>query len=234
VGSGGTYGLRVVDLRFRDFDAVEFMDDPDCDRGRLERTYRQFDVVNRLVSGWRRIYVRTLRPVLAGRARPTLLDVGFGGGDIPRHLAAWAARDGIDLAVTAIDPDPRAFAYVQGRPGPVRYRQASSADVDGRFDVVVSNHVLHHLDPGAVGDLLADSERLAGTLALHSDLRRSGLAHAAYGLATRPLARRSFVHADGLASIRRSYRPAELAGVRPGWRAEPRAPYRLLLRWDAP
>lgn len=226
----------MTDLRHRDTSAVELMDDPDCDRWLLERTYRQFDLVNRLVSGWRRIYVDTLRPVLAERSRPTLLDIGFGGGDIPRHLAAWAERDGLGLEVTAVDPDPRAAAYVRRSPaGPVRYRQATStqlADAGQRFDVVVSNHVLHHLDPGGLQQLLRDSERLASRLALHNDLRRSGLAHAAYGVLTRPLARRSFVHVDGLISIRRSYRPAELEAVRPGWRVQPRHPYRILLRWE--
>ena len=229
-------------LAARDTAVVELMDDPACDLRLLERTYAQFAVVNRLVSGWRRLYVRTLRPLLArpGRtgpaARPTLLDVGFGAGDIPLRLAAWARRDGLDLAVTAVDPDPRALAYVRRQgTGTVEFRRASSADLvaEGRrFDVVVSNHVLHHLDAGALQDLLADSEQLAAGLALHNDLSRSALAYGAYGVATAPLARTSFLRTDGMLSIRRSHRPAELAGVRPGWTAEPLGPFRLVLRHE--
>lgn len=226
----------VTDLARRETTALELMDDPGCDPVLLARTYDQFTVVNRVVSGWRRLYVRTLRPVLAASARPTLLDVGFGGGDIPRRLAGWARRDGLDLAVTAIDPDPHATAYVAARPsGGVEFRRATSADLvaeDRRFDVVVSNHLLHHLDPPGLHGLLADSERLAARLALHSDLRRSALAYHAYALATRPLARSSFLHADGLLSIRRSHRPHELTGVRPGWSVRAAAPFRLLLQLD--
>lgn len=225
----------MSDLRVRDTHARELMDDPGCDRVRLERTYRQFDVVNRLVSGWRRLYVSTLRPVLARSARPTLLDVGFGGGDVPRHLAAWAARDGLGLQVTAIDPDPHALAYAGRLSGPVRFRQASStelAQAGERFDVVVSNHLLHHLTPGDLQQLLADSELLTDQLALHNDLRRSRVAHTTFGLVTRPWARSSFLHTDGTISIRRSYRAVELAGVRAGWRVQPLHPYRLLLRWE--
>lgn len=227
----------MTDLVRRETAALELMDDPACDPVLLTRTYDQFAVVNRLVSGWRRLYVQTLRPVLAASARPTLLDVGFGGGDIPRQLARWAHRDGLDLAVTAIDPDPRALAHVRtaSAGGPVAFRRASSADLvaEGRrYDVVVSNHLLHHLDPRSLQELLADSEQLAGRLALHNDLRRSAPAYRAYALATRPLARSSFLHADGLLSIRRSYRPHEIAGVRPGWSVRTAAPFRLLLQLD--
>jgi len=226
----------MIGLAHRETSAVELMDDPGCDLRLLERTYGQFRVVNRLVSGWRRLYVSTLRPVLAATSAPTLLDVGFGGGDIPRRLAGWAHRDGIDLTVTAVDPDARAATYVQRGPsGPVEFRRATSADLvaEGRtFDVVVSNHLLHHLDPAALQGLLADSEQLARRLAVHNDLRRSALAHHAYAVATRPLAGSSFLHADGLLSIRRSYRPHELVGVRPGWSVRAAPPFRLLLQHD--
>lgn len=235
---------RVVghSLAERETEDTELMDDPDCDAEGLRRTYRQFVVVNRLVSGWRGVYVRRLRPLLSAGRTTTLLDIGSGGGDVPRALARWAAKDGLRLDVTAIDPDDRATAYARSLPpvAGVTFRPCFSSDLvreGARFDVVTSNHVLHHLDPDQTAGLLADSTVLARRLVVHDDIARSPLAALGYWVGTLPLHRRgrpdaSFVRDDGLLSIRRSYRPDELAAVLPqGWTVE-RQPFRVLAVLD--
>jgi len=250
-GLGATgFGTTVLGLRTslaeRETEALELMDDPACDEVLLARTYAQSRVVNALVAGWRTIYRRRIRPLLSADRTTSLLDVGSGGGDVPRALARWAGRDGLRLEVTAVDPDPRAHAFATdpARATPrdgrdrVRFRRATSTELVAageRFDVVTSNHVLHHLDPPALATLLADSARLARVLVVHDDIARSRFAYAAYGLATSPWSGRSFVHHDGLLSIRRSYRRAELvAAVPPSWRVVPMLPSRLLLLHEPP
>ena len=110
-------------LRRRAAGLRERMDDPDCDPKALERTYAQFAVLNQLLAGWREAWRDLLFPALraasAASGEPArLLDVGCGGGDLARRLAAWAARDGVPLEIVAIDPDPRALAYARGRAAP--------------------------------------------------------------------------------------------------------------------
>jgi 2-polyprenyl-3-methyl-5-hydroxy-6-metoxy-1,4-benzoquinol methylase len=220
-------------LRVRETQLLELMDDPDCDLRRLENTYRLFGPMNRVVSGWRRLYRDRIRPLLvAAEARPfRLLDLGSGGGDIARSLAGWARHDGLPLEVIATDPDARAHAFASAVPHPgVELRQAWASELVAageRFDLVVSNHVLHHLDD--VPGFLAESERLAPR-ALHSDIRRSSLAFALYSAATWPTARRAFLFSDGRLSIRRSYTAEELQALAPpGWRAEAVRPFRVVL-----
>ncbi|TFD73358.1 methyltransferase domain-containing protein [Cryobacterium sp. Sr8] len=231
---------RARSLRARASDAVEIMDDPGCDPERLARTYADFRIVNAFVSGWRGMYRRDIRPALS-RTRPrTLLDIGSGGGDVARALARWAARDGLQLRVTAIDPDARAHAYATARPPlpGLSFRRALSSELvaeGARFDFVVSNHVLHHLGAAELGGLLVDSERLCAGRVLHSDIERSRSAYLGFGLATWPFFRGSFIRADGLTSIRRSFTAAELRSVLPaGWRVTRELPSRLVLRWEAP
>lgn len=226
-------------LAQRDADAVEEMDRPDCDAARLERTYAQFGIVNAVVSGWRRTYTSLLRPVFSRDRVNTLLDVGSGGGDVPRALSRWAQLDGFRLEVTAVDPDERAHAYATSLPplSGLCFRRALSSDLvaeGASFDAVVSNHVLHHLDPAALGGLLDDSEQLARRVAVHSDIARHPAGYALFSVGTLPLPG-SFIREDGLTSIRRSYTPDELRAAvadRRAWQVRTRAPFINLLVLD--
>jgi 2-polyprenyl-3-methyl-5-hydroxy-6-metoxy-1,4-benzoquinol methylase len=229
-------------LRKRAVDARELMDDADADPRLLRRTFEQFRVMNRLVAGWRGTYQERIRPLLSAETPSTLLDVGCGGGDIARAIARWAKRDGLLLDVVGIDPDARAIAAAQQAPNPdsVRFAQANSSqfvDVAHRWDFVISNHVLHHLSATELDDLLIDCELLTRGLAIHSDIRRSRGAYAAYWMLTAiplPVFRHSFLREDGLTSIRRSYTEGELGVVaRRGWTVESQQPYRVLLTYAA-
>lgn len=226
-------------LRRRSTDETELMDAPDCDPVALSATYRLFGVINPLVASWHAVYRQRIRPVLRaaaseGRAA-TLLDVGCGGGDVARSLARWAERDGFDLTVTAIDPDPRAHAWAAAhdKGAGIEYGAQSSrklVEAGEQYDVVVSNHVIHHLSAADLVELLADTAALTRSLCVHNDLRRSRTAWLLYWVATLPLIRtRTFARFDGLLSIRRSYRPDELIALLPaGWCVVRQRFFRLL------
>ncbi|MCZ2404364.1 methyltransferase domain-containing protein [Paenarthrobacter sp. Z7-10] len=225
----------VVFLADRAGGAVEEMDKPDCDPARLHNTYAQFPLVNTVVAGWQLTYRRQLRPQLEADRLNTLLDVGCGGGDVARALAHWAAKDGFRLRITAIDPDARAYAYARAQPpvpGLVFRRAFSSELVDEgqRFDLVISNHVLHHLTTPELLGLLADSAQLASRAAVHSDIERHRLAYALFSAGTLPFFHRSYIRRDGLTSIRRSYTATELqAAVPAAWTVQRQPPFRNLL-----
>jgi 2-polyprenyl-3-methyl-5-hydroxy-6-metoxy-1,4-benzoquinol methylase len=230
---------RLGFLAQRDPEAIEEMDRPDCDPRKLERTYAQFGVVNAVVSGWRRTYASLLRPAFSRDRTNTLLDIGSGGGDVPRAIARWARRDGFRLEVTAIDPDERAHAYASSRPPlpGLSFRRALSAELVAEgavFDAVASNHVLHHLDPAGFTGFLDDTEQLARRVAVHSDIARHPLAYALFSAGTLPLPG-SYIRQDGLTSIRRSYTPGELRSSitdREGWRVRTAVPFINLLVLD--
>ncbi|WP_348770208.1 class I SAM-dependent methyltransferase [Arthrobacter sp. E3] len=233
-------------LAERDQHAVEEMDKPDCDPAALARTYAQFPLINSVVSRWHSTYTEYIRPLLSPNQNTTLLDIGCGGGDIAIALARWAARDRMQLSITAIDPDARAIAFAQAHasrqggvthasPGMV-FRRAHSSELvreGAMFDVVISNHILHHLSAEEFAGLLADSEQLARQGVVHSDIARSRLGYALFSAGTLPFFPGSFIRRDGLTSIRRSYTAAEMrAVVPPIWRVKSARPYRNLLLYS--
>jgi len=204
-----------VNLNVRDTALRELMDDPQCDPDRLDATLRRFGTVNRLVSGWGGVYRTHLRPHLAGLGRPArVLDLGCGGGDLVGRLAGLARRDGLRVEWLGVDPDPRAHAVARTRErDDVRFRCTDSTALRAegeRFDAVVSNHVLHHLSPQELADFTADSRELSTGPVLHADIARGRLAYGLYAVGIAPLAPGTFLHTDGLRSIRRSYRADEL------------------------
>jgi 2-polyprenyl-3-methyl-5-hydroxy-6-metoxy-1,4-benzoquinol methylase len=214
----------------------ERMDDLSCNLQKLENTYRHFQIVNQILSGWRGVYERYLRKHLADGS--SLLDIGCGGGDILRQLALWTKQDGLNINFIGIDLDKRALEYARSRPRlpNITFQQASSSDLvrSGQtFDVVISNHLLHHLQDEEVHALCKDSEQLAKKIVIHNDLRRSGLAYVNYA-ATKLIFWNSFVTEDGLLSIRRSFSRAELESVIPQhWHIQPIIPFRNLLIYKA-
>lgn len=234
-----------VDLRVRATEVRELMDDPHADEEMLGRTYERFGAVNAVVSRPGRLYRRDIRPRAA--LRPIrILDVGAGGGDLCRFLVRRLRRDGLEAEVTALDADERAIRWASAHDdgAGIRYRCALSTDLvdeGDRYDVVLSNHVLHHLGADEFDTVLRDTRALAGPggLVSHHDIARSRLAYAAFASATWPLSPTflagSFIRVDGLRSIRRSYTAQELAAAAPsGWTVHRHVPARLELRWEAP
>lgn len=220
------------------------MDEPDADIRMLDRTYLRFGAVNAVVARPGRLYRRDIRP-RARQGRVRILDIGAGGGDLCRLLAARLRHDGLSAEITALDTDARAVEWARRHDAGagIIYSRASTRDLveeGARFDVVLSNHVLHHLDDDARAGLLDDSRRLvdSGGAVLHRDIARSRLAYVLFAAGTLPFSRNlladSFIRDDGLTSIRRSYTAAELTAIAPeGWRVMRYAPSRLELRWEA-
>ncbi|GAA4826845.1 methyltransferase domain-containing protein [Garicola koreensis] len=223
-----------MNLSARDEQLRELMDDPDCDPQRLHATLRRFGIVNRLVAGWGRVYRTRLRDVLSRLDRPArVLDLGSGGGDVIAHLAGLAARDGLRAHFTGADPDPRAHQMATSRQIPgATFRCADAEELLRRgdsFDVVISNHVIHHLGAAELQTFIAASRRLATTTVLHGDIARGRLAYGLFAVGITPLAPGTFLRTDGLRSIRRSHQRAELAAaLGTPWSVTQPTPFRLL------
>jgi 2-polyprenyl-3-methyl-5-hydroxy-6-metoxy-1,4-benzoquinol methylase len=214
---------------------VEWMDRPDCDRTLLFNTYQQFSRINRLLSGWKSIYKTYLRPVIAEKnGKASILDIGCGGGDVLRLLEIFCRKDGFDVRFTGIDPDQRSLEYLSDLEWPenVKFEPLFSHQLvkeNRKYDIVISNHVMHHLLESELSKVCSDAEKLAGTLVLFSDIERSDMGYALFSTIAPLLFQNSYIVQDGLISIKRSFRKKELDDLLSDqWIVKRRFPFRLL------
>lgn len=226
-------------LKTRNTELQERMDSPDCNPIKLRNTYKQFRRINQFLSRWNALYKNEIRPVLElQNGTATLLDIGFGGGDIPIHLYKLAKKDGYHLNITAIETDKRSVKYARSLKAPsnIKFEYKHSKELvkqDEKFDFVISNHLLHHLTEPTLHSICNEAEQLAEKKVIFNDLSRSDVAYSFFYVSSNLLFWNSFISNDGLISIRRSYTFQELTDIAPnGWKVQKYFPYRLVLIYE--
>jgi ubiquinone/menaquinone biosynthesis C-methylase UbiE len=220
----------------RSGDTPELLDGT-LDRSVLAGNLRDLARINRLLGGaelsWQA--VRTVAEGSASSHGPsadassagpsgpsgplTLLDLGTGGADIPRHLLRRARRAAMALSITATDvrPEILELARVMGAPdGRLRIEPAPSDRIDapaGSHDIVHISLVLHHLEPSAAVNLLGEMARVARRAVIVNDLDRARRWWVLAWLMTRLTTRNRYTRHDAPLSVRRAYTPDEVAAM---------------------
>ena len=195
--------------------ADEQMDAADIDPATYLAVMRDLAKINR--------WTFTARPTLGfleraiGERRAfSLLDVGFGQGDMLRAIAQWAGKRGIAARLVGVDLNPLSakVATTAAPPDPrIEYRTGDYADQPEAFDLIISSQVAHHMTDAQLDAFLRHMEANARAGWLVSDLHRHRFAHGGYPLLARLLGVHRIVREDGTLSIARSYRPAEWPAI---------------------
>ncbi len=92
--------------------ASEWMDAPDLDQADLARCLDDLAVVNSVTLA-RPPTVGFIRRAARGRATLSVLDVGYGQGDMLRRIARWGRRRGIALRLEGVDLSPASAVAAQ-------------------------------------------------------------------------------------------------------------------------
>lgn len=161
----------------------------------------------------RRPTLAFLKRAVGNRSGFSLLDVGFGDGDMLRAIARWARRRGKEARLVGIDLNPRSEGVARAKTqagSPITYRTGDYAELAGEgFDCIVSSLVAHHMSTAQLVAFLRFMDREARAGWFVNDLERHGFAYFGYPLLARLAGWHEIVRRDGQLSIARSYRAHE-------------------------
>lgn len=196
--------------------AEELMDDPALDAGTYHAVLGDLAKVNRVTLAYRPTLDFLARTV-GHRSRFTLLDVGFGDGDMLREIARWAGARGIEARLTGVDLNAHSKTVAEAAAAPdaaIRYLAGDYTDLAGEgWDCVVSSLVAHHMTHRELVAFLQFMDREAGAGWFVNDLHRHGFAYLGYPILAAIMGWHPMVRQDGQTSIARSYRPAEWPAI---------------------
>lgn len=167
----------------------------------------------------------------------SLLDVGFGYGDLLRTVARWAERRGIAAKLVGVDLNPASERLARAATPAglaVDYRTGDYADQPERFDFIVSSQVAHHMSDDQLDRFVRHMEAAAGRGWMICDLHRHAFAYYGFPLLARLMGVHRIVREDGQLSIARALRPSEWPAVLASADLDPgnvqvnrRAPFRI-------
>jgi len=207
----------------------ELMDAEDLPAAVYAEVLADLARVNRLTLAWRptRLW---LEQATKGLTQFSLLDVGYGQGDMLRAIAHWAAARGIKVDLQGIDLNPNSVAVAEAASAglPIRYLTGDAADLDIRPDFIISSLVAHHMTDAELTGFLRWMQATAKKAWFINDLHRHWLAHAGFRVLAALGRFHAIVRHDGALSVRRAF-------VRADWkRLLAEAGVEAHVRWHLP
>jgi SAM-dependent methyltransferase len=163
-------------------------------------------------------------PTLAWLARATqglprgsafsLLDVGYGQGDMLRAIWRWAKRRGLEPRLTGVDLSPWSASAAAAATDPawgIRYLTGDVFDYAPKegVDFVVSSLVAHHMPDDVLARFIGWMETTAHRGWFINDLHRHRVAYYGYWLLARAALVHPIVRHDGLVSVTRAFTRAD-------------------------
>ena len=137
----------------------------------------------------------------------SVLDVGFGHGDMLRAIAAWARRAGKRVRLVGVDLNPRSAPAARAATSPddgIEYVTGQAEDIDFKPDFIISSLVAHHMGDAELAGFILWMQAAAARGWLINDLHRHPLAWLGFQALARLFGWHPIVRHDGALSVRRS------------------------------
>jgi SAM-dependent methyltransferase len=138
----------------------------------------------------------------------SLVDVGFGHGDMLRAIAGWANAKGVAARLTGVDLNPRSAPVAAAATDPalgISYVTGAAEALEVPPDFIISSLVAHHMGDDELVAFIKWMEATAAKGWFINDLHRHWLAWAGFRALAVLFGWHPIVRHDGALSVRRAF-----------------------------
>ncbi|MET0364461.1 MAG: methyltransferase domain-containing protein, partial [Sphingobium sp.] len=200
----------MPDFRVRSTEP-EWMDGAEVSEAEFAACVTDLAIVNSVTFARPPTMAFVAEAVKRAQGRPlTLLDVGFGAGDMLRAIHRFCARRGAPVRLIGIDLNPRSLSVARAATPPdmvIDYRIGDLYRLprEEEIDLVVSSLVTHHMQDEEIVRFLRWMTARARTGWFVNDLHRHHLAYQGFRLLSAAMRWHPFVRHDGPLSVARAF-----------------------------
>jgi 2-polyprenyl-3-methyl-5-hydroxy-6-metoxy-1,4-benzoquinol methylase len=225
-----SFAERSHETELMDTESVGFEDYRACLKDLA--TVNALTLTHRPILTWLDRATRSLAP----NERVTVLDVGYGYGDLLRKIHDWSRSKGRAVDLVGVDRNPMSepIAEAATPPGvPIEYRTGNVFDYKAErpIDFVISSQTTHHMSNEELATFIRWMEQVAARGWYIADLHRHPIPFHAFGTLARIARWHRFVQHDGPVSIARSFRAEDWETI---LQAAGLAPGTAEIRWHVP
>jgi ubiquinone/menaquinone biosynthesis C-methylase UbiE len=204
-------------FKYRSYDK-ELLDAPSIERADLWLNLRELNIINRNLGG-HRISIRAINTLITDPTKSyQLTDIGCGGGDSLKAIAAWAADKRFDLQLTGVDLQEDCILYAKEfcKAYPcIRFTCADFRKIvfpEDRINIVHASLFWHHFTELEITEFIRFCSR-AGVIFIINDLERNPIAYYSIRLITRLFSKSRLVKNDAPLSVLRGFKKKEWQAI---------------------
>lgn len=188
----------------------EIMDDLATPEKELIQNLKELEVVNSYLGGFN-IITSALDKLPLPDKKLSVLDLGCGGGDTLRVIAAWMEKKGIRGLLRGVDYNQVMTKYASSHPAQKPNIEYHTLDIfdeqltKEKADVVVCSLFCHHFRDEALPRLFRRMYELADRMVIINDLHRHWFAYHSIKWLTRIFSKTYVVKNDAKVSVERAF-----------------------------
>jgi 2-polyprenyl-3-methyl-5-hydroxy-6-metoxy-1,4-benzoquinol methylase len=199
----------------------ELMDDLTLEGQALAQNLEELEVINRWLGG-NEVVIHALKQLLKnhqGDKPIEIVDLGTGGGDLPRRIVDWARKHDIAVRITGVDANPFMISFSQKKAENYPEIHFELADIfaptfqEKRFDIVICSLFCHHFAEPELIRLFQQMQSQSKKGFIINDLHRHPLAYYGIRFLTWLLRGSYLVQHDAPLSVARAFKKRELQSL---------------------